>query len=140
MGIVFKTTDNTKRVIDKKDEVAEATLEVIGAFLADQSAKMLNTDAYGPRRVDTGRLMNSVSWATNGSAGSPNGADGSDGAKRGSPKKGELQWGTNVEYAEYVHEGTSKMEANRFLQNGFQINKDQVEKLVKTGLKNVEEK
>lgn len=49
-----------------------------------------------PERVDTGRLRASISSAVNGN---------------------DVYIGTNVEYAIYVHEGTSKMAPNRFLRN-----------------------
>ena len=62
-------------------------------------------EAYGklhiedrPRRVDTGRLRGSITYDVRGD-------------------ELIMYLGTNVEYAGYVHEGTSRMEPNRFLEN-----------------------
>lgn len=43
--------------------------------------------------------------------------------------------GTNVEYAGYVHEGTDRMAANRFLKNALENNKAELEKIISTVLR-----
>lgn len=85
---------------------------IISQYAADDCANELENP---PRRVDTGRLKNSI--------------------------KGEVEnndtvvVGTNVEYAIYVHEGTQKMAANRFLRNGIVNNIDEYKEIVEKCLK-----
>lgn len=125
-----------KVVLNNKELVKRATKDAIdsgldlwGMHAADQSALELESD---PRRVDTGLLRNSITHALGG--GSPKKTTyHADNAKRDgtfgigsysgtapSDKKGErsVYVGSNVEYAAYVHEGTSRMTPNRFLENG----------------------
>lgn len=46
------------------------------------------------------------------------------------PQKPFVLIGTNVEYAGYVHEGTSNMAPNRFLKNAIDKNKGELEKIM----------
>lgn len=46
------------------------------------------------------------------------------------PKKPFVLIGTNVEYAGYVHEGTTHMAPNRFLKNALQNNQAELEKIM----------
>lgn len=46
------------------------------------------------------------------------------------PQKPFVLIGTNVEYAGYVHEGTSNMAPNRFLKNALETNKAELEKIM----------
>lgn len=102
MNIVV--TDNSDEVLAALEANAEAALTAAGMFLEDEAKLELESD---PRRVDTGNLRNSIS----------NAVDTSDKS---------VAVGSNVEYAIYVHEGTRRMAANRFLRNAFQNNADQV--------------
>lgn len=68
-----------------------------------------------PRRVDTGRLKNSINGYV----------DGGD----------TVVVGTNVEYAIYVHEGTRFMAANRFLRNGIQNNIEEYKSVIEKCMK-----
>lgn len=43
--------------------------------------------------------------------------------------------GSNVQYAGYVHEGTSRMSPNRYLKNACTRNAEQIKKYIKKGLK-----
>ena len=85
---------------------------IIAHYCADDCANELENS---PRRVDTGRLKNSI--------------------------HGEVEDGdtavisTNVEYAIYVHEGTRKMAANRFIRNGITNNMDEYKGIVEKCLK-----
>ena len=45
--------------------------------------------------------------------------------------------GTNVEYAMYVHEGTSRMKANRFIKKAMEENKNELLEIVAKELRNV---
>lgn len=85
---------------------------IISQYAADDCANELENP---PRRVDTGRLKNSI--------------------------KGEVEnndtvvVGTNVEYALYVHEGTRRMAANRFLRNGITNNIDEYKEILEKCLR-----
>lgn len=128
----LRIEDNSKEYIKRKDEIIEAALYEVGMFLADQASKQLEAT---PRRVDTGRLRNSLAFATDegsGTAATP--MQGGDGSPHGRPGKESVAWGTNVEYAEYVHEGTSRMAPNRFIKNSWTLNKDQIERKLKNAL------
>ena len=46
------------------------------------------------------------------------------------PKKPFVLIGTNVEYAGYVHEGTTNMAPNRYLKNALQNNQAELEKIM----------
>lgn len=70
-----------------------------------------------PRRIDTGRLRASIN-------------------SRVSGKTANI--GTNVEYGIYVHEGTRKMEANRFLRNGVEKHADDYYKIIEMVFKNTQ--
>ena len=50
------------------------------------------------------------------------------------PEKPFVLVGTNVEYAVYVHEGTSEMAPNRFLANAMRNNSAELEKIMKSVL------
>lgn len=95
--------DHSAEAIEAKNKAVEAALTAIGLFLEGEAKLQLEND---PRRVDTGRLRNSIANAVR--------AD-----------EGAVYIGTNVEYAPYVHEGTVKMAANRFLRNAIEKNEAQ---------------
>ena len=86
--------------------------KIISDYCADDCADELENSR---RRVDTGRLKSSI--------------------------HGEVQnnntavVSTNVYYAIYVHEGTRKMAANRFIRNGITNNMDEYEEIVEKCLK-----
>lgn len=78
-GLSFTITDNSGAFINAKNESVIRALEAVGLFLEGECADELEND---PRRVDTGRLKNSITHA---------------------PVTGpEVTVGTNVEYAAYV--------------------------------------
>ena len=111
----------TYSIVDNSDLVAQATtaaiartLTIVGDFVAGEAADELEND---PRRVDTGRLKNSITFQPNES-------------------EKAVYVGTNVEYAIYVHEGTSRMDPNRFLKNAVERNIDQIKTDVENELKN----
>ena len=107
------------RMVDRSAEVLAALEARIPVAL---EAAGLQAEAYAklelensPRRIDTGNLRNSISH---------------------SPMSDRVeQIGTNIEYAMYVHEGTSKMAPNRFLKNALENNADQLKQIVMQYLK-----
>lgn len=94
------------------DDAILMACKIIADYCADDCAAELENP---PRRVDTGRLKNSI---------------------HGEVEGGDTALvGTNVEYAIYVHEGTRKMAANRFIRNGILNNLEEYREIVEKCLK-----
>ena len=92
----------------KNDHTKEAKQVVSDGIIRALEAMGLQAESYAklelendPRRIDTGRLRNSISHTVNSSDQS-------------------VAIGTNTEYAVYVHEGTDRMAPNRFLRNALE--------------------
>ena len=98
-------TSHAQEFIERKDELIGIALEIIGTKMADYAAMNLERN---PRRVDTGRLKNSLTHQVDGNV---------------------VCVGTNVEYAPYVEYGTSKMEANHFLKNAVSGHADEYKRI-----------
>lgn len=155
----FSITDNSDLFKAAKDEAVLKFLEEAGLHLEGQAVKALEMD---PRRVDTGLLHNSIAHAVSGDTPhigkekgntvyksnpthdkkvkpvSPIETGEYSGTVPEASSKSEMAVyvGSNVEYAEYVHEGTSKMAPNRFLKNAFELNKGQLKDKLEAALKN----
>lgn len=106
--------DNIQEVLQEKNEAVAAILETIGLHLEGESKEELEND---PRRVDTGRLKNSITHVVD-------------------ITEPAVYVGTNVEYAPYVHFGTKNMQPNEFIKNAFERNEDQIRVYIENGLKN----
>ena len=107
------------RIDDHSDEYMRAlegalpaALEAIGVHIEGEAKEELENT---PRRIDTGNLRNSINYKV-------------------VESEKCVYVGTNVEYALYVHEGTSRMEANRFLKNAVDRNRDQINSYLKDAL------
>jgi len=129
-------------------EAVEKALESIGIQATSHAKQNLDSD---PMRIDTGLLVNSITWALDGGEAA---IDSFEADRPRSPGKeiergsysgtlpedssGErsVSIGSNVEYAIYVHEGTSRMAPNRFLKNAVVKHKDEYKKIVEDTLKN----
>ena len=109
----FQFIDNSGQFINEMARKAETALEAVGIHLEGEAKDELENS---PRRVDTGRLKNSISHAY-------------------SSSEVAEYIGTNVEYAPYVHEGTIKMAPNRFLKNAIERNEDQVRSYIEREMK-----
>lgn len=89
--------------------------------------------------VDTGRLRNSITWATATGQGLPN-QQGGEAAKpedyklSGTPEEDKVYIGTNVEYGPYIELGTSKMAARPFLKSAIMNYQKKYKQIVKEGL------
>lgn len=144
-----KITDHTAEYFKEFDAGLEAALEAIGAHIEGEAKEIL-TNRSMPHKtqgkageptsrpnIDTGLLRNSITYALDGEA--PHEATykadkgGTSGHYSGTaPKDGimghsrSVYIGTNVEYAPYIHEGTSKIPPNRFLKDAVEMNKDQI--------------
>lgn len=100
--------DNTDKVIAQMETAIERALEAIGIEA--------ESDAAAICPVDTGRLRNSITHAID------------DGEK-------VAIVGTNVEYALYVHEGTSRHKGQPFLTDAVTRNAGKYRKLAEAALK-----
>jgi len=109
------------KIIDNSSLVRAAMAEVKDKILVACSIQGANNCANelenAPRRVDTGRLKTSINGTVRGNS---------------------AVIGTNVEYAVYVHDGTSKMSPNRFLRNGIERNADEYRQIMEYALKHTE--
>lgn len=151
--ISVQLTDNTGEILNALDNNLDKTLEMLGLQAAGYAALELESN---PRRVDTGLLRNSITYAVAGEAPAKqtyqnDGHDKHDnsvpvetGSYQGKMAKGlgehSVYIGTNVEYAIYVHEGAKlpnggTMEANRFLRNAVTKHVTEYERMIDKGLK-----
>ena len=90
--------------------------------------------------VDTGRLKNSITYATStypgqGSYTDDDGNAFDDATAAFQPISGEVFVGTNVEYAPYVEEGTSRTKAQPFLKPAIENHISEYEQIFETHLK-----
>lgn len=105
---IYERQNNTPKVLGELRSDIEKALEEIG-IEAEGDCKQVTP-------VDTGRLRNSVTHIVNG------------GEKY-------VAVGTNVEYARYVHNGTSKMAGQPYLTSPVQANKEKYRKILERNLK-----
>lgn len=158
--VSVKISDNSDKVkVLLQKQIGDA-LEAVGIQAEGYAKLELETK---PRRVDTGLLRNSITHAVSGKPAAiksyhsdPNHAvtaatkrAGTAGMPVDPPMEGHYSGtapddpvtkkavyiGTNVKYAIYVHNGTRKMKANRFLKNAIIKNKDTLKAIFETYLK-----
>ncbi len=104
-------TSNADIIKAAKDEAIQRALEMIGQ--AGESYAKLNLERE-PRRIDTGRLRNSISHTRD---------------------EDTAYIGTNVEYAPYVEFGTVKMEPSMFLHRAVSENIPEYKSIAESELK-----
>jgi hypothetical protein len=138
-SFIFK--DNRDKFNKEFEEKLDGVLMAVGAFVESEAKEELEND---PRRIDTGRLRNSISFATKKSHQSPRytSHDGhdvvreEDGAKESDvDEKNVVVVGTRVEYAMHIHEGTTQLTPNRFLKNAITKNEKQILDFFKKNLR-----
>lgn len=125
--IVVKLTKNlSKEVLKAAEKQIAIALNSIGAE-AEGYAK-------DETPVDTGRLRNSITYATATQQGE---SKSSDSTPHGKPEKNELYIGTNVEYAPYVELGNQKHEVGNahFLRNALSEHADHFKDILEAALK-----
>lgn len=108
----IREIDHTNEVMSLFADKVERALTTVGGFVVTEAQDFLEAD---PRRVDTGRLKNSID-------------------KQYVPDEKAVYIGTDVEYAPYVHDGTSKMQPNKFLRRAVETNADQIKAYIKNEL------
>lgn len=121
------------------------------SFLKEKALTMVGTEAEGdakieiesdPRRVDTGRLRNSITWATTKEHSEPKyeGGEGEEvdpdsGVTSAQAEEDAVVIGTNVEYAYEIHEGRKGLDPNRFLRNAVERNMEKYRTIIDETLK-----
>lgn len=109
--------DNSKLVAEKITSAVARGLEMIGIKAEGDVIGYITQEHI----VDTGRLRNSITHAIMEDAGSRGAA---------------AVVGTNVEYAKYVHNGTSRVEGRPFLVNPTQKNMSEYRDILKQAMQN----
>lgn len=141
MGLEIKVDSHVDEVKNALEDAIENALEAIGIQATSHAKQYISSD---PVRVDTGLLRNSITYAVAGKEPAEGSYKADKGDGKGSysgtaPSSGKnekaVYIGTNVEYAIYVHEGTSKMSANRFLKNAVMKHKDEYKAITEQELK-----
>ena len=105
--------DNIKQILAEKDKLVEDALIICG--------EKMEGYAKGQCPVATGRLRGSITYATttfHSSSESP--AKGDDSTLHGTPEKGSVYIGTNVEYAPYQEYGSNGRVGHHYLKKGVQ--------------------
>ena len=129
-----KVTSHRREVVDAMERGKEAALEAIGAKCAGYALMLAP--------VDTGRLKNSITWATRQTEGrmyqysDESGNGYTDHVGTGVPDDA-VCIGTNVEYAFYQEMGTSKTPAQPFLTPAVENHMDEYKAIAKASLSNV---
>ena len=144
-----KFTDNTKEAIEAKNAAVKKALYAVGMHLEGEAKEELENT---PRRIDTGLLRNSITFALSGEAPNIKTYSGDNPSRSGQSaeipsgsysgkapndpiNEQAVYIGSNVEYAVYVHEGTQRMDPNRFLKNAVEKNISQIKEYMEQELK-----
>ena len=123
----FELKSNRKEVLRGSEEAVERGLAAIGMRAV--------TYTHRPKKrrgtpVDTGRLRNSIAWAT-----ASQGGGGTDAPSGGGADDRTVIIGTNVEYGEIVEEGTSKRKPAHMLRNALTDGADEYARIMEAALK-----
>ena len=135
--ISVKLENNSKIVLDEMRAKMEEALYIMGVNSVEGASQTIGgeNNLLTPA-VDTGRLRASISFITPTREGankvSPKEAEALQPGDqlKGSADENTVVVGSNVEYAEYVHDGTSKMVGRPFLRVGIESVLDKMERQV----------
>lgn len=139
MRVTIRVENNSKIVIDELGEAVERALYAIGVKAVEGSVDAISGRYDIKPAVDTGRLRASISFITpteKGGSGQPKPANAQARDElSGSSEKNTVVVGSNVEYAERVHNGDSKVAGRPFITEGINKTKykmqEQAEKIFK---------
>ena len=123
----FKLKSNRKEVLRGSEEAVERGLAAIGMRAVTYTHR---PKERGGTPVDTGRLRNSIAWAT-----ASQGGGGTDAPLGGGADDRTVIIGTNVEYGEIVEEGTSKRKPAHMLRNALIDGSDEYARIMEASLK-----
>ena len=130
MEFIIKA-DNTKETIAEKDKLVEKAMVECGLIMERYAIEKCH--------VKTGRLRNSITFATEKFHSKGNGQSGvkastADMETHSSPEKGSVYIGTNVEYAPYVELGSSRRNPAAFLKPSIQNHLDEYKNVIEKTL------
>lgn len=123
----FKLKSNRKEVLRGSEEAVERGLAAIGMRAVTYTHR---PKERGGTPVDTGRLRNSIAWAT-----ASQGGGGTDTPLGGGADDRTVIIGTNVEYGEIVEEGTSNRKPAHMLRNALTDGSDEYARIMEAALK-----
>ena len=131
MRFTIRVENNSQLVLEDLGEAMERALYAIGVKAVEGSVDAISGRYDIKPAVDTGRLRASISFITptqKGDSGQPKPANAEAGDElTGTAEQNTVVVGSNVEYAEYVHNGTSRMAGRSFLREGIDKTKDQMQ-------------
>lgn len=143
LSFIIKLDDNSGLFKQASEEAIDRALYAMGVKAVEGATNAIS-GAYGvAAAIDTGRLKASISFITQMGDMNvvPEGmvrcenkevANSEPGDKlSGTAEKNSVVIGSNVEYAEYVHDGTSRMDGRPFLREGIDRTKGDMERQVK---------
>ena len=122
--------DNSQQILSAMEKGKRNALTAIGATAETHTKENITAD----KLVDTGRLRNSITYATGDYSGIGTYTDNnkksySDATARNTPNDDEVGIGTNVEYAAYTELGTQHIAAHHYLKRAVTEHKDEYKKL-----------
>ena len=128
--------DNSQRILTALEKGKRNALTAIGATAETHTKENITDDGL----VDTGRLRNSITYATGDYSGigtytDKNKKSYSDATARNTPKDDEVGIGTNVEYAAYTELGTQHITAHHYLKRAVTEHKDEYKNLTVQAVK-----
>ena len=123
----FELKSNRKEVLRGSEEAVERGLVAIGMRAVTYTHR---PKKRGGTPVDTGRLRNSIAWAT-----ASQGGGGTDAPPGGGADDRTVVIGTNVKYGEAVEEGTSKRKPAHMLRNALIDGSDEYARIMEASLK-----
>lgn len=126
MDITVEVTDHSAEVLAELEEKVKSALEACG----------MEAENYAKRDtpVDTGRLRNSITYATTNSQGA---GSGEDSTPHATPEKGTVYIGTNVTYAQFVELRDSRHTTGKahFIRDAIADHTDKYKEIINTALK-----
>lgn len=131
MHVNIRLESNSKLILDELGEATERALYAIGVKAVEGSVDAISGRYDIKPAVDTGRLRASISFITpteKGGSGQPKPPNAQAGDElTGTSEKNTVVVGSNVEYAEKVHNGDSKMSGRPFITEGINRTKDKMQ-------------
>ena len=135
INVTVKVDTKVKEALKEFDERTEQALLAIGTQAVKGVVEYMSIpDFTGRDIVDTGRLRASISFLTptkeSGFVEKPVPESTSDDILKGKGEQLSVIVGSNVNYAQWVNNGTTKQPARHFIENGIERERDNMQELV----------
>lgn len=136
LKFTVKVESNLDKLLQEQPEKIAKALYAMGTLGVEGSVRSISGQyTAGNKAVDTGRLRASISFVTTteempAAQNPPVKASQSGDKLGGSAPKNSVLVGTNVDYASFVHNGTSKRAARPFITEGINKTKDKMQEQV----------